>query len=101
MSITTWPYKVSEPKDPNSTLDYEIDWSEWLGDGESIASSAWSCADTSITLATPSATATTTKVWISGGTVGTSATITNRVTTDSSPVARIEDRSIVLKIKER
>jgi hypothetical protein len=100
-TITKWPHKVAEPKDPNSTLDYQIDWSEWLGDGESIATAVWSCADTSVALGTNSATATTATVWISGGTAGASITLTCRVTTDSAPIARVEDRSLIIKCKER
>lgn len=82
-------------KDPNATLDYSVDWADWL-DGDSISTSAW-VVDSGITVAvSPAAsnTADTATVWLSGGTLGESYTITNRITTAAG---RIADRSIVIR----
>ena len=71
-----WP-----AKDPGEDKDYGIDWTTRLG-GDPIASSAWSLP-VGITQATPapSFTATSTTIWLSGGTSGTTYTLTNTVTT--------------------
>lgn len=99
MSIATWPYKVPEPKDPQATLDYAIDWSDWLSEGESIVDSAW--ATSSGAIQSPNFTDTATSVWLSGGDVGIAITLTNTITTNSTPVARIDERSLVIKVKQR
>lgn len=99
MAITSWPYKVPEPKDPQATLDYSIDWSDWLSDGESIVNSAWSTSSGEITA--PSFTNTAASVWLSGSEVGIAITLTNTITTNSTPIARIDERSLVIKVKQR
>jgi hypothetical protein len=38
---------------------------------------------------------------VSGGTVGTTATMTCRIVTDSSPVQRVDDRTVELTIAHR
>lgn len=98
-AIATWPYKVPEPKDPQATLDYQIDWSDWLGDGESIVSSAWAASDG--TVSNQSFTATTATTWLSGGTIGGAITLTNTITTSSTPIARVDERSLTIKVKQR
>lgn len=96
--ISTWPYKVAEPKDPNAVLDYLIDWSDWLGVGETLLSSEWAMnGDATVVRATH--TDTTATVWVSGGT-GT-FTVTNSITTTSVPVARQDDRSLVIKVRNK
>jgi hypothetical protein len=99
MTIAAWPYKVPEPKDPQATLDYAIDWSDWLSEGEEIVNSVW--ATSSGAIQSPSFTATATGVWLSGGEVGIAITLTNTITTNSTPVARIDERSLVIKVKQR
>jgi len=96
---TKWPYRSREPKDPNATLDYQIDWANWLASGESIVSAVWTV--TGATLVTSVATATTATAWLSGGTVGTGISATCRITTDSTPVARVDDRTLLLNVVER
>lgn len=96
---TKWPYRVREPKDPNATLDYQIDWTNFLASGESIVSVVWTV--TGATLETSASTATTATAWLSGGTVGTVISATCRITTDSTPVARVDDRTLRLTVVER
>ena len=95
--ISSWPYRVAQPKDPGSVLDYEIDWSSWLADGETIVSSEWSVEDDSAAIDSSTHTDTAATAWVSGGTVGVRLTVTNRITTT---LGRIDERSIVLKIKD-
>lgn len=68
-------------KDPGATLDYSIDWSQWLA-GDTIATSAWT-VDNGITGAryaiNPANTVVT--IWLSGGTLSSTYKITNTITT--------------------
>lgn len=83
-------------KDPDATLDYAIDWSDWL-DGDTIADSSWTASD-GITIAddpAPSHTTTVATVWLSGGTLGGMYDVTNRITTAAG---RIADRTIVIRV---
>jgi hypothetical protein len=68
-------------KDPGATLDYSIDWSQWLA-GDTIASNTWTF-DTGITGAAESINTanTITTIWLSGGALATTYKITNTITT--------------------
>lgn len=99
MSISKWPHKLTDPKDPDATLDYQIDWSDWLADGESIVTSEWVVSGA--TVDGEESTATISTAWLSGGAVGRSISLTNRITTDSTPVARIDDRTLIIKVAQR
>lgn len=83
-------------KDPNALLDYVADWSEWL-DTDTIATSTWT-VPAGLTNEGEQNTTTTATVWLSGGTAGTSYTVTNRISTAGG---RTDDRSITVKVKER
>ncbi len=99
MTIATWPHKPEEPKDPNADLDYTISWADWLADGESIIASEWIVQGAKNE--SDSFDSTSSTVWLSGGTVGATIIATNRITTDNATRARIDDRSLVIKVKER
>lgn len=75
-------------KDPNDTLDYVIDWSAWLGT-DTISSSTFA-VPSGLNKNSDSHTDTTATVWISGGYVGQSYTITNQIVTAG---ARTVERS--------
>lgn len=67
-------------------LDYTVDWSAWLADGETIADCAVECAvgDTEVSRADHDETTVT--FWLSGGTTGRLVhKISIQVTTDASP----------------
>ena len=81
-------------KDPAATLDYSVDWTEFLETGEIIADSEWT-VPTGLTLVTDSHTDTKGIIWLSGGTLGKSYEVVNRITTDNTP-ARIDERTIVI-----
>jgi hypothetical protein len=83
-------------KDPNSVLDYQIDWSTWLA-SDTIATSTWT-APTGITIASSSNTTTAATVWLSGGTAGVWYSLVNRIVTAG---ARTEDRTIQVRVEER
>ena len=83
-------------KDPDAVLDYQHDWTAWLN-GDTIVTSNW-IVPAGLTLVTDTKTAATTTVWLSGGTIGVTYRVVNRVTTAGG---RTDDRSLFLKIMER
>jgi hypothetical protein len=84
-------------KDPDAFLDYGVNWTAWLAEGETIAASEWEIED-GVTGSSESFTDTTTTVWVADGTVGTVYTLTNRITTSEG---RIDDRSLRIQIRQR
>lgn len=84
-------------KDPNATLDFTWDWSDWLASGDSIASVS-AVATTGITVANQTNTTTSHTIWLSGGTAGTQYTVTSRITTAGG---RTDDRSVQIRVEER
>lgn len=83
-------------KDPNATLDYSVDWTDFLQSEEEISDSTW-IAPAGITVDSDTNTTSVSTVWLSGGTVGKSYELINRITTNNTP-ARIDDRSIIIYI---
>jgi hypothetical protein len=65
-------------KDPDAVLDYSVDWSKWLA-GDQIATSTWFVSDPALQPADDSKTTTRTTIWLAGGVVGQSYTVTNRI----------------------
>ncbi len=84
-------------KDPDSRLDFSVDWSVWLQPEETIVASVWLPAD-GITMSDPSVVGGRTIVWLSGGTAGSWYAITNRITTSAG---RIDDRTIRVMVRDR
>lgn len=83
-------------KDPGAVLDYVIDWETWL-DGDTIYTSTWT-ATTGITVDSESETDSTTTVWLSGGTAGTTYYVTNHIATVGG---REDDRTIAVYVANR
>ena len=83
-------------KDPNAVLPYTIDWADWLG-SDTISSSTWTVAS-GITEDSTSSTTTVATILLSGGTSGTSYSVTNRITTAAGLT---EDRTIRIDVIER
>lgn len=83
-------------KDPEANKDYELLWSNWLA-GDTIVTSVWE-APTGITLASPTQTTVSTKVWISGGVLGKRYRVQNKITTTGG---RTEVQSIEILIKAK
>lgn len=85
-------------KDPSARLDYTIDWSAWLAaDDDTIASASVPSPPSGITVGEPVHSATTTTVWISGGTAGTSYDVAVRIVTAGD---RQDERTITITCKE-
>lgn len=83
-------------KDPDETLDYTVDWAEFLG-ADTIHSVSWTVpagiTSDHVTFDDTSAT-----IWLVGGTVGVRYTIGCRIT---SHAGRIGDRTFTIKIQEK
>ena len=84
-------------KDPNARLDYQWDWSDWLADGETIASAVITVPD-DITLDQQDDADTTVTAWLEGGEDGVGYKVTCHITTSAG---REDDRSIYLIGRER
>jgi hypothetical protein len=82
----------SEVKAQAAILDYQLDWSAWLGT-DTVSSATWTV--TSATKVSESNSTTTTTVRVSGGTAGTLATAKCTMTTTAG---LIEVRSIELSV---
>lgn len=87
-------------KDPSAKLDYSISFDKWLPEGDLIASAVWT-VEAGLTLSAspaPSFTPTVATVWLEGGAANTDYTVACRITT---MVGRIEERSIVIAVRDR
>jgi hypothetical protein len=91
---------ATKTKDPSARLDYTIDWSAWLTEGDTIASVEWTAAP-GITIGSssyaPTRTATTATVWLEGGTAEGIYRVACRITTDEG---RIDERSFDVRVRE-
>lgn len=87
-------------KSPDAFLDFSINWSRWLSSGEEIVDSSWVVVTPGISISNPSHDGTKATVWVSGGTAGSSYTITNTITTSNTP-ARVDERSILVTVVNR
>ena len=83
-------------KDPQAVLDYQIDWSDWLG-SDTIDVSTWIVPE-GLALETDSNTTTTATVWLSGGTARRNYNVTNEIVTAGG---RTDDRTITIKVVDR
>lgn len=92
-----------DPKDPDETVDYGIIWRFRDGDDE-IIDSTWTVQTGLTKIADPVTsvidpfTNTTTTVWVTGGSAGTSYTAHNRITTLKG---RVRDRTLIISVRER
>ena len=80
-------------KDPSATKSYGFDWVSWMAAGDTIASSVW-VVDSGLTNEADDNDTTQTSIKLSGGTDGTTYTVTNTITTATD--AEIEPRSFTL-----
>lgn len=95
MAAGASPLKTFQ-KDPSATLDYTLNWKEWLGD-DRISSVVWT-VPAGIANAGVANSPTTTTIFLSGGTSGTSYSVYVTVTTTQG---RIEKRTIKINVLER
>lgn len=84
-------------KDPDATLDWVINWSDWLESTEIITASTY-IVGTGLTKTLDEFEDKYTTVWLAGGTAGQPYRVTNRVTTSAG---RTDERSITIRVKDR
>lgn len=84
-------------KDPDATLDWIFDWSQWLGATETISASVMT-ASPGIVLDSSSFSVSTATAWVSGGSEGRVYQVSNKITTDQG---RIDERSITIRVTNR
>lgn len=90
--------RFDHPKDPDETLDYSIDWSARLDEGDSISSSTWIISPTGLVQESAAFNGALTTIWVSGGEMGKTYTLTNRIQTSAG---RIRDLSYGLRIDQK
>jgi hypothetical protein len=83
-------------KDPQEVLDYEMGWATWLGT-DTIEDTTWTVPE-GLTKLTESFTDTTSKVWLSGGTVGDQYDCTCEIVTVEERVAQ---RTLTIIVEQR
>ena len=92
-------------KDPDSYLDYSIDWSDWLDGGDTLSTSTWTIeaiTGDAAPLATDSDTLNTSlsiaTIFLSAGTAGNHYTVTNEIVTTNGLT---DQRYFRIFVKER
>ena len=96
MSCVT-PYRFHCAKDPDETLDYHFDWTQFIGT-DAIASQSTVVTGASLVASASDGTNKKVNFRISGGVIDTPASIENTITTTSGQIAQ---RTAVIKIKSR
>lgn len=85
-------------KDPNATLDYQFDWTEYLAPISDVISSVVWTLSAGLTQVSQSFTATNAIIFVSGGVLDDIETIACKITTTGG---RIDERTIQLNIINR
>jgi hypothetical protein len=99
---TGWPYRVKEPFDSGAKLSYGIDWTDWLPEGASIVSSTWAIVG-GVELHRTHVDGVA-YVWIEAAAetvAGDTIEMTNHIILDTAPVGLEDERTLILKVKER
>jgi hypothetical protein len=84
-------------KDPDSILDYPINWTSWL-EGDTAATSAWTVPAGLTEVGSDTLVANVAVIWLSGGTAGVSYDVQSRITTTGG---RTQDHTITIVCAER
>lgn len=89
---------MPEVKDPDEIRAYVIDWSDHLG-SDAISTSAWTVVSGSVSVSgSPTNTTTTATVKLTGGTIGETVELLNRITTAGGETL---DQSIRVRVRKR
>lgn len=84
-------------KQPADYLDYDVEYEDFLSDGDSVASGAATVSATGLTVDPPLVVGTKLKLWVAGGTVGTTYKVDVTMTTTQG---RIKQDELRFRIKE-
>ena len=80
--------------DPAAVLDFQVDWSNWLG-SDTILTSEWTLAAPMTQPFGDQHNATTATIWVTGGNAGTTAKAVNHIVTAGG---RQEDGTLLFNI---
>lgn len=84
-------------KQPADYLDYDVEYEDFLSDGDSVASGTATVSAAGLTVDPPLVVGTTLKLWVAGGTVGTTYKVDVTMTTAQG---RIKQDELRFRIKE-
>ena len=87
-----------DPKDPDDTDDFTLDWTNVLASGETISSMSATSVSGGLTVASSSISTVYTTARVSGGTAGTDAVVRFRIVTST---ARQLDESLTIHVEAR
>lgn len=82
-------------KDPEAVKDYTLDWTDWLA-GDEITDSTWT-VPAGLTKDSMGNTTKVTSIWLSGGVLGESYILSNKIRTLGN---RTESRSIEIRVRK-
>lgn len=93
-------------KDPGAVLPYTLDWADWLAEaslsGETIGNSTWEVtgSDAALVVDSSSTDGTKAQVVLSGGTLGMTYTVTNKIVLTPTSAYK-DERSFQVTIVQR
>jgi hypothetical protein len=87
-------YLASFKQDPDAVLDYDVDWGEWLAEGDSLDDvTVTSDLDVDASVVAGRYV----RLWISGGSEGEDYPVTVHVVTEAG---REDDRTILIRMRQ-
>lgn len=87
-------------KDKDAILDYTVDWTAYLDLVTDTIDTVEITSDPGITVVSIVPSAKKVTIWLSGGSVGVFYSIAVRITTNNTPIARIDERTFFVEIRE-
>lgn len=84
-------------KQPADVLDYDIDYSDWLTEGDNVASVATAVSDDGLTISQTAVIDPIAKIWVTGGTAGETYKVTVTATTAEG---RTKQDEFKIRVKE-
>jgi hypothetical protein len=84
-------------KQPNDVLDYDIEYADFLSEGDSLASAIATVSPSGLIVHTPLVVGTTIKLWVEGGTSGVKYKITVKTVTTLS---RTKEDELIFRVKD-
>lgn len=85
-------------KQPAERKDYDLDYSDWLPNGDTVASATATVSPSGLTVDAPVVVSgKTVKLWVSGGTGGVKYKVTVKATTT---VGRIDEEELIFNVKD-
>ena len=93
--------KPTIDKDPGASLDYVMDWTDWLAViNDTIVSATAAGSGVVVDSCSVLPGGKCVLIWVSGGVANVTGNVTIRATTASTP-PRIDERTMVFKVKQR